>query len=82
MKYFYIVSEDPDLGECVLIVSEKDYKSGYNASLGVPQKISDTLYDMGLPEEMEGIYGITKRVNVALVRKTLDDMGLEEKNIH
>jgi hypothetical protein len=80
MKHFYIITEDPDMGKCVLVVSEKDYNAGYNASYTVPQEISDFLYELGLPETMEGCYEIPSKMNYATLRKTLNDFGMEEKD--
>jgi hypothetical protein len=79
MKYFYIIDEDPDMGRCLLIVSEKDYNAGYNASYTVPQEISDFLYELRLPEEMEGCYSIPRKIDYSVLRKTLNDFGMEEK---
>jgi hypothetical protein len=77
MKYFYILAEDEDFGPSMAIVSEKDYKAGYNASYIIPQEITDFLYRLGCPELQEGIYEVHQDLDE--LKFSLNNFGLEEK---
>lgn len=83
MKNYFILEQDPDVGNVLLIVTEDDYNAGYNMSLSssiMTDNLYDTFDELGCAELQDGMYEVTEN-NLDEIRKTLTDLGFEEKNV-